>query len=145
VRSEAIVIADDHHNIVIDCEHDKALRGSQKELHSAISNLVINAIKYSPDGSDIVVRSRVDKKGLTISVTDNGMGIDPIHIPRLTERFYRVDNSRSVNTGGTGLGLAIVKHVLLRHDGNLTIESELGKGSVFSCFFPASRVFTEAA
>lgn len=145
VRAEALAIADKKHSLVVECQHDKAVRGSQKELHSAISNLVVNAIKYSPEGSNITVSSTIDKGGLRISVADNGIGIDPVHIPRLTERFYRVDNSRSINTGGTGLGLAIVKHVLLRHDGTLTIESEPGRGSKFTCWFPTARIQTQAA
>jgi len=101
---------------------------------------VINAITYSPKGSAVTIRYYEDKTGLHVSVTDNGIGIDPKHVSRLTERFYRVDSSRSINTGGTGLGLAIVKHVLLRHDGSLDIQSELGKGSTFTCTFPLSRV-----
>ncbi len=143
VRSEASVIADGQYKIVVECDTKKSIRGSQKELHSALSNLVINAIKYSPKGSEVIIKANCNDKGCQISVTDNGIGIDAIHIPRLTERFYRVDSSRSINTGGTGLGLAIVKHVLLRHDANLFIESQLGKGSTFFCTFPANRIMDE--
>jgi len=144
VRSEASVIADGQYKIIIECETKKSIRGSQKELHSALSNLVINAIKYSPKGSEVIIKASCNDKGCQISVTDNGIGIDAIHIPRLTERFYRVDSSRSINTGGTGLGLAIVKHVLLRHDANLFIESQLGVGSTFFCTFPANRVMDDS-
>ncbi|GAB1259282.1 phosphate regulon sensor histidine kinase PhoR [Aurantivibrio plasticivorans] len=145
VRSEAEAVAGDDYNISVDCECDDAITGIQKELHSAVSNLVINAVKYSPKGSDINIHAYRDDKGCYIAVTDNGIGIDPIHIPRLTERFYRVDTSRSINTGGTGLGLAIVKHILLRHDAQLHIDSELNKGSTFTCHFPISRIAREAA
>ncbi|MEX1032876.1 MAG: phosphate regulon sensor histidine kinase PhoR [Cellvibrionaceae bacterium] len=139
VRKEAEVIAAEKYTINVDCPDDKVIRGSEKELHSAISNLVINAIKYSPPGSTIGIKCFSDERGLHIAVSDNGIGIDPVHVPRLTERFYRVDSGRTANTGGTGLGLAIVKHVLLRHDGKLSIASRPGKGSTFTCSFPRSR------
>lgn len=124
----------------LQCEVDVNIKGNQKELHSAFSNLVTNAIKYSPAGGEILIHCFKGDDGLKVAVTDHGIGIDPIHIPRLTERFYRVDKSRSINTGGTGLGLAIVKHVLLRHDGTLTITSVPNRGSTFTCSFPARRV-----
>ena len=120
------------------------LRCNEKELHSAVSNLVLNAIKYA--GGDAskacTVRVFAERKEnvFSLHVQDNGVGIDPKHIPRLTERFYRVDAGRSTAEGGTGLGLAIVKHVLLRHDAILKIDSRPGKGSTFSCCFPSSRV-----
>lgn len=139
IRGEADVVGGGNYTIKVECESDAVIRGSEKELHSAISNLVINAIKYSPAGCTITMRCHSDKRGIHIAVQDNGPGIDAIHLPRLTERFYRVDRGRSANTGGTGLGLAIVKHVLLRHDGKLSIESQLGKGSTFTCSFPLSR------
>ncbi|MGH1470348.1 MAG: phosphate regulon sensor histidine kinase PhoR [Cellvibrionaceae bacterium] len=143
IRAEADVVADGEYTITVECDTEKSIRGSQKELHSAISNLVINGIKYSPKGSEIIIKASCNEKGCQISVTDNGIGIDAIHIPRLTERFYRVDESRSINTGGTGLGLAIVKHVLLRHDAKLFIESQPGEGSTFFCTFPANRIMDE--
>lgn len=109
--------------------------GNEKELHSAFSNLVTNAIKYTQPEGKITILLWQDKKHFYISVSDNGPGIEATHLPRLTERFYRVDASRNSSTGGTGLGLAIVKHVLMRHDAELKITSEPGKGSVFMCVF----------
>jgi two-component system phosphate regulon sensor histidine kinase PhoR len=118
-----------------------SLRGNREELASAFGNLVSNAIRYTPAGGTIRLgwRTAADGRGI-FSVTDSGIGIAPEHIPRLTERFYRVDRSRSRATGGTGLGLAIVKHVLLRHQAELGIASEPGKGSRFSVRLPARRV-----
>ena len=117
------------------------IAGSMKELQSALSNLVGNAVRYTPAGGRITVRWQVlaDGRGV-FSVRDTGPGIAPEHIPRLTERFYRVDRSRSRETGGTGLGLAIVKHVLQRHGAVLEIASVLGQGSTFSVYFPADRL-----
>jgi len=124
-----------------------SLRCNEKELHSAISNLVINAIKYGSGDSSkpcaVRVFSECNENVFSLHIQDNGVGIDPKHIPRLTERFYRVDAGRSTSAGGTGLGLAIVKHVLLRHDAVLKISSLPGKGSTFSCCFPLSRLSKE--
>jgi len=115
--------------------------GASKELHSAISNLVNNAVRYTPSGGVISATwSYLADQRMQFSVVDTGPGIATEHLPRLTERFYRVDRSRSRESGGTGLGLAIVKHVMQRHGGELKIESELGKGSRFTLIFPASRV-----
>ena len=117
------------------------LAGSANELQSALSNLVSNAIRYTPAEGRIEVQWRLlDDGRLEFAVRDTGPGIAQEHIPRLTERFYRVDRSRSRETGGTGLGLAIVKHVLQRHGAELKIDSELGRGSTFAIQFPASRV-----
>jgi two-component system phosphate regulon sensor histidine kinase PhoR len=124
------------------------LSGANKELHSAVSNLVNNAVRYTPSGGKITSSwILLPDQRIQFSVSDTGPGIASEHLPRLTERFYRVDRSRSRESGGTGLGLAIVKHVMQRHGGELKIESELGKGSKFTLIFPASRVFleTEAA
>jgi two-component system phosphate regulon sensor histidine kinase PhoR len=121
------------------------LRGSREELRSAFSNLVTNAIRYTPAGGRIALRWRTDADGAVFEVEDTGIGVAPEHIPRLTERFYRVDKSRSRETGGTGLGLAIVKHVLLRHDGRLDVTSELGRGSVFAAHFPRARLIAASA
>lgn len=115
--------------------------GSPGELQSALSNLVSNAVRYTPPGGSITVDWQLQDDGSAVmSVADSGPGIDPLHIPRLTERFYRVDRSRSRDTGGTGLGLSIVKHVLQRHGATLHIDSVPGKGSTFSAHFPAQRV-----
>ncbi len=117
------------------------IAGVPAELQSALSNLVSNAVRYTPAGGRIVVRWQdLPDGGAVFSVSDTGPGIAPEHVPRLTERFYRVDRSRSRETGGTGLGLAIVKHVLQRHGATLEIESVLGKGSTFRVRFPASRL-----
>jgi two-component system phosphate regulon sensor histidine kinase PhoR len=117
------------------------IAGSASELQSAMSNLIGNAIRYSPADKSIEIRWDVqDEGGAVFSVQDFGAGIAPEHIPRLTERFYRIDSSRSRETGGTGLGLAIVKHVTQRHGAELEIESTPGKGSRFSIRFPAQRV-----
>ncbi|WP_243021352.1 phosphate regulon sensor histidine kinase PhoR [Simplicispira sedimenti] len=117
------------------------IAGSPAELQSALSNLISNAVRYTPGGGRIVVRwERAADGGAVFSVQDTGPGIAPEHIPRLTERFYRVDRSRSRETGGTGLGLAIVKHVLQRHGASLDIRSTLGKGSTFSVHLPPARL-----
>lgn len=118
--------------------------GAESELYSAFSNLVFNAMRYTPDSGKVRIRWTASGEGAELSVSDTGVGIAPEHIPRLTERFYRVDRSRSRDSGGTGLGLAIVKHVLQRHSADLDVESEPGKGSVFTCRFPAERVTREA-
>ena len=122
------------------------LMGAPKELHSAISNIVNNAVRYTPAGGLITAMwTLLPDDRIQFSVVDTGPGIAPEHLPRLTERFYRVDRSRSRESGGTGLGLAIAKHVMQRHGGELKIESELGKGSRFILIFPASRVVLPVA
>lgn len=120
--------------------NDFRLLGNERELRSAISNLVFNAVKYSPSNCSITVSAKLNLSEMIITISDDGVGIDPKHIPRLTERFYRVDGGRATSTGGTGLGLAIVKHVLFRHDAELKISSTIGKGSHFSCHFPIGRM-----
>jgi len=116
------------------------LTGSAKELHSAFSNLVSNAVRYTPEGGTVTLFWGLEGGRGVFGVQDTGIGVEPRHIPRLTERFYRVDQGRSRETGGTGLGLAIVKHVLTRHQASLEVQSELGKGSVFRAVFPAQRI-----
>ncbi|WP_286240596.1 phosphate regulon sensor histidine kinase PhoR [Neptuniibacter halophilus] len=128
------------HKLLLDMDTHYDLTGQEIELHSAFSNLVYNAVRYTPAEGEIKVSWWVDDQGGHFSVKDNGPGIESIHLPRLTERFYRVDESRSSASGGTGLGLAIVKHVLARHGGQLTIKSKVGKGSTFSCHFPKEMV-----
>lgn len=118
------------------------LRGSRDELRSAFGNLVSNAIRYTPPGGAIDLRWTVGPQGGAFSVEDTGIGIAAEHLPRLTERFYRVDKSRSRETGGTGLGLAIVKHVLLRHQGRLAVESQPGRGSIFTVWLPLVRIIS---
>ena len=116
------------------------LIGDEPEIHSAFSNLVDNAAKYTPPEGAVEMRWWVDDDGGHFSVTDTGMGIPAEHIPRLTERFYRVDAGRSRSTGGSGLGLAIVKHVLQRHGATLEVQSKFGSGSTFTCHFPPERI-----
>jgi two-component system phosphate regulon sensor histidine kinase PhoR len=129
------------HTLVLEPVPAWSLSGSREELLSAMSNLVNNAVRYTPAGGTICVSwSRPDDDHVVFSVQDTGPGIAAEHLPRLSERFYRVDRSRSRETGGTGLGLAITKHVVQRHGGQLRIESELGRGSNFMLSFPASRV-----
>ena len=128
------------HVLNFDTQADWALLGVRSELFSAISNLVSNAVRYTPAGGTVHATWVRTPEGATFSVTDTGPGIAPEHLPRLSERFYRVDRSRSRETGGTGLGLAIAKHVVQRHGGELRIESQVDKGSKFMLTFPASRV-----
>lgn len=134
----------EQHQIQLEVDKDLWLYGSGSELQSAFSNLLTNAVRYTPGGGNIRVRWYRDGSGAHFEVTDNGIGIEPHHVPRLTERFYRVEKDRSRATGGTGLGLAIVKHVLQRHDGHLRVESEPEIGSMFACDFPSQRVIARA-
>jgi len=133
------------HQVRLEIDSAARLSGSTNELHSAFGNLITNAIRYTPPGGDIVLRWHEQPDGSAVfSVKDSGIGIAPQHISRLTERFYRVDRSRSRETGGTGLGLAIVKHIAIRHQAQLDIASEEGKGSTFSIVFPAKRLWAAA-
>lgn len=135
---------DKQHEFTVNITDHRLLRGDEGQLRSAFSNLVFNAVKYTPARGHIIVSWSTDREGAHLSVRDTGIGIDPVHIPRLTERFYRADPSRHKDTGGTGLGLAIVKHVLLNHDGNLEIRSRIGEGSEFICHFPRERLVERA-
>ena len=141
IRNDAQALSGSRNDrISLEADHQVRLKGSEAELRSAFSNLVFNAVKYSPEESEIRIRWWADEQGGHFSVADSGIGIEAKHLPRLTERFYRVDSSRASNTGGTGLGLAIVKHVLLRHRARLDITSVPGKGSTFTCHFPAQQL-----
>ena len=140
IRKEVLARPEHPASFDLSLETDAVLLGSEGGLHSIFSNLVSNAVKYTPVDGAIVVRWWTDAKGGHVSVRDTGIGIPAEHLPRLTERFYRVDAGRSRRMGGSGLGLAIVKHALQRHEGRLEIESEEGKGSTFTCHFPAARV-----
>jgi two-component system phosphate regulon sensor histidine kinase PhoR len=135
-----ILSGEQGHRITLEAEAGLWLSGNPEELHSALSNLVSNAVRYTPPGGEIVIRWFADEQGAHFQVQDDGIGIEARHIPRLTERFYRVNTDRSRASGGTGLGLAIVKHVLQRHDARLRVESEPGVGSLFSCDFPSTRI-----
>jgi two-component system phosphate regulon sensor histidine kinase PhoR len=130
------------HVVQLDIRSSDGLRGDAKELHTAFSNLVTNAIGHTPNQAEVRIQWQVDDEGAHLSVTDTGEGIAARHIPRLTERLYRVDASHSRDTGGTGLGLAIVKHVLERHGAELEIISTVGGGSTFTCHFPSTRVIS---
>ena len=145
LRKEAEALSAGRHAITLEDEAHCDLRGSPRDLHSAFSNLVSNAVRYTPDHGSIAIRWQHERGGgARFSVTDTGYGIPAQHIPRLTERFYRVSSSRSRATGGTGLGLSIVKHVLALHEARLEIVSEPGRGSTFACVFGAERVLALA-
>ncbi|MBV1883589.1 MAG: phosphate regulon sensor histidine kinase PhoR [Pseudomonadales bacterium] len=135
ICEELFAVGTDNRTITNVCPETVILTGNPGEIRSVITNLLSNAIKYTDDDGEIWVSWVSEPTGGVLSVRDSGIGISDIHLPRLTERFYRADKSRSVKTGGTGLGLAIVKHILIRHHASLTIESELGVGSTFSCHF----------
>jgi len=141
IRNEAVAYGlEKHHSITLEADNELRILGLENDLRSAFSNLVTNAVKYTPANGKIDIRWWGDENGAYLSVRDNGIGIERKHLPRLTERFYRADAARSTATGGTGLGLAIVKHVLLQHKSTLKIESDLGKGSCFTCVFPESLI-----
>jgi len=140
LRRDAEALSGGRHTIVVETDGHGDLRGSEPELVSALANLVTNAVRYTPAGGRITLHWKTSPQGAEFAVQDTGPGIDPKHIPRLTERFYRVDRGRSRDSGGTGLGLAIVKHSLNRHQAQLDIKSEVGVGSRFAARFPASRV-----
>ncbi len=141
VCSEVQALSAGRHRITLENDGPRGLLGSARELRSAFANLAGNAVRYSPQGGEILLSwSGAGEGGARFSVSDQGIGIAREHLPRLTERFYRVDRGRSRDAGGTGLGLAIVKHVLERHQAALQIESEPGQGSRFSAVFPSHRV-----
>jgi two-component system phosphate regulon sensor histidine kinase PhoR len=128
----------------LDLDYALALRGSESELHSIASNLISNAVKYTPVAGAITIHWHREHGGAALVVSDTGIGIAPEHLPRLTERFYRVDRARARAKGGSGLGLSIVKHALQRHGGRLEIASEEGHGSTFTAHFPARRILARS-
>ena len=144
ILADAQALSAGRHEISLKIEDPALVTGCANELRSAFSNLAGNAVRYTPAGGRIDLTWRVQQGGGEFVVADTGIGIPAQHLPRLTERFYRVDRSRSRETGGTGLGLAIVKHVLTRHHATLEVESELGKGSRFTAHFPARVLISEA-
>jgi two-component system phosphate regulon sensor histidine kinase PhoR len=144
MRRDLLARPDRTAEVLLYADSEHLLLGSETELHSIFQNLVSNAVKYTPADGRIEIRWWVDEAGGHVSVQDSGLGIPAEHIPRLTERFYRVDPGRSRKLGGSGLGLAIVKHALQRHGGYLEVASEEGKGSVFTCNFPVARVTARA-
>lgn len=140
LHKEALSLSAGRHRISLELRADEGLAGSESELRSAFGNLISNAIRYTPEGGEIALCWELRDGEGVFSVSDTGIGIEAQHLPRLTERFYRIDRSRSRETGGTGLGLSIVKHVLTRHQARLEIASEPGKGSTFRACFPAQRL-----
>jgi len=141
LREQAQVLsAERNHTILLEADPDLYLLGESHELDSIFTNLVVNAVNYTPHGGAIRIRWHEDEQGAHFEVNDTGIGIAPRHIPRLTERFYRVDVDRSRHSGGSGLGLAIVKHAMQRNKGSLRIDSEVGQGSTFICDFPPELV-----
>jgi two-component system phosphate regulon sensor histidine kinase PhoR len=141
LSADAKALSKGEHEVMVDIGEAANVAGDRQELGSAFGNLVSNAVRYTPPGGSIRLEWRVEADGTGVfAVTDTGIGIAPEHVPRLTERFYRVDRGRSRNTGGTGLGLAIVKHVLIRHQAELEIRSEPGAGSRFAVRLPPRRV-----
>jgi two-component system phosphate regulon sensor histidine kinase PhoR len=146
LREEAIVLSGDkQHVIELQADDNVQLRGNPKELDSIFTNLVVNAVNYTPAKGHITIRWYANEAGAHFEVQDTGIGIASHHLPRLTERFYRVDVARSRATGGSGLGLAIVKHAMQQNQGKLRIESELGRGSRFICDFPVQLVVYKGA
>ena len=127
-------------SIEVDCQSDAALEGSTLEIESVIANLLSNAVRHTPEDGQVVLTWSTDADGGRLAVTDTGEGIDQVDIPRVTERFFRVDRGRGREDGGVGLGLAIVKHALGRHDATLEVASEVGIGSTFTCLFPEKRI-----
>jgi two-component system phosphate regulon sensor histidine kinase PhoR len=144
IRKDALARPERPAMVELKLESEALLLGSEGELHSIFSNLVSNAVKYTPATGRVDVRWWTDGAGGHVEVRDNGIGIPAEHLPRLTERFYRVDAGRSRRLGGSGLGLAIVKHALQRHGGRLDVQSVEGQGSTFTCHFPLARVATRA-
>ena len=142
ILQDGRALSNGRHHLSLEC-NGPDISGSLDELRSAFGNLVSNAVRYTPQDGQIILRWTGNERSAQFSVKDNGIGISYQHIARLTERFYRVDKGRSRDTQGTGLGLAIVKHVLLRHSANLQIESEPGKGSTFSACFDAKTILPE--
>ena len=141
---EAQALSQGKHSIGMKLLAPRWVLGAASEIESALRNLLTNAVRYTPAGGQIGVEWRLrDSDGL-VSVRDSGIGIAPEHLARLTERFYRVDNGRSRETGGTGLGLAIVKHIAQRHGASLHLESRPGHGSTFTLRIPASRMLAES-
>lgn len=145
ILRDARTLSDGRHTIEVELDGDLDLLGEFQDLRSAFGNLLVNAVRYTQEGGTIKVRWFAEGHRACFEVADNGPGIPARHVPRLTERFYRVSPSRSRDSGGTGLGLSIVKHVLGLHQAELAVESEVGSGSKFSCWFPADRVVRKAA
>jgi two-component system phosphate regulon sensor histidine kinase PhoR len=141
MHRDALARSERPRQVLLEVESGDGLFGSAHEIESAFTNLIVNALKYTGTEGTVRIRWWCDEEGGYFSVIDSGIGIPPEHIPRLTERFYRVDAGRSRGQGGSGLGLAIVKHALQRHGGWLDVQSIEGKGSTFTCHFPEQRIW----
>lgn len=139
ITEEAKTLSEGRHKIKFSFDNEDSIKGNEKELLSAFSNLIFNAVRYTPTGGTIEISWTELVNGYRMAVKDNGPGIEAGHLPRLTERFYRVDDGRDRAVGGTGLGLAIVKHILERHGSSLKVDSEVGVGSCFYCDFKAVK------
>lgn len=143
INTVALAGEDDSHDIALDVDPALHILAKEEETHSVCLNLITNAVKYTPPGSTIAIRWYRNSMGQAcLDVEDDGYGIAPEHLAHVTERFYRVDDGRSSNSGGTGLGLAIVKHILTRHGGHLWVDSTFGEGSTFRACFPKTRVLS---
>jgi len=141
IKNDTLILSEEkHHTINVECDREFWLTGDEMQLYSAFSNLASNAVRYTPDGGKITLRWYIDNEQACFEVQDSGIGIAGKFLPRLTERFFRVDIGRSRHSGGTGLGLAIVKHILERHQAHLLIESKPDAGSTFRCIFPRERI-----
>jgi two-component system phosphate regulon sensor histidine kinase PhoR len=136
IIAEAELLSDGKHSLSLNCDEKTSIHADAKDIRSVLGNIIFNAVRHNPEGAEIAIKVTRYSSFINVSVKDSGKGIDPLEIPRLTERFYRGDSSRNSDTGGTGLGLAIVKHALSRCDGRLTINSRLGQGAEFVCRFP---------
>lgn len=145
IRENALTACAGERRISLCCVPGLRFRAGRQEIETIFSNLIFNAVKYTQPGGSVDISFRRAAEAAEFTVVDDGIGIDPVHIPRLTERFYRVDKSRSAERGGTGLGLAIVKHALIRLGGELHVESRPGAGSTFRCIFPLERLVDEPA
>ncbi len=144
IKDEAAILgAKKQQSIILECDDELTMLGTQSELYSCFSNLVFNAVRYTPTEGSVTMRWYQDQNGAHFEVQDTGIGIPPQHIPRLTERFFRVDVGRSRDIGGTGLGLAIVKHILERHNASLDITSKVNHGSTFRCRFPTESIIQQ--
>jgi two-component system phosphate regulon sensor histidine kinase PhoR len=144
LQRDALASGDRPRQVLLDIESGDGLFGSAHEIESAFTNLLVNGLKYTLAEGTVRMRWWTDDEGAYFSVVDSGIGIPAEHLPRLTERFYRVDAGRSRGQGGSGLGLAIVKHALQRHGGWLDVQSVEGKGSTFTCHFPSQRIWQSA-
>jgi two-component system phosphate regulon sensor histidine kinase PhoR len=139
-RDATALSAKRKHHFSLQIDKNLKIYGLENELRSAFSNIVYNAVHYTPSKGHITIQWYSDTHHAYFKVSDSGIGIAPEHLPRVTERFYRVDRARSRESGGTGLGLAIAKHALIRHQAQLKIESELNQGSIFTCIFPKKMI-----